>query len=311
MEAAEAFVLLTELNSWSHATYYFVAAGCYMSLSNRDKAQEHSMRRVPDLLSRKMGGKYLPTEVLLRKMGASLGCFTSTSIPSHYYSAQLKEKQKRRGGDPARYVEYINISPADVLVVLSYTPSSLMRMYLYIWNTHQCIKDTVAEAHIKELAALTPHVVLAVPSPFLLAVNEKYVVTAEEACYACTPPRCAVRGCAQDAGLRVSTWIVGIVLFELAVTDLKEADAADKGEAGVAIEKEKEAGLGKKEWARLLVEKSDIDLSSRLDSRIALLRDEIVTKRGMVGISVEGMQKDLEKIPDNIIVPGLFKPQLL
>jgi hypothetical protein len=90
---------------------------------------------------------------------------------------------------------------------------------------------------------------------------------------------------ARGAQLKVSTWIPGIALFELAVTDLKEADA----DAGAALDK---AG-----WARALagaeakldvaqesLGKDGIDLSSRLDRRIALLRDEIAAKRGMVGI---------------------------
>jgi hypothetical protein len=45
-----------------------------------------------------------------------------------------------------------------------------------VWNTHQRIEDAVAEAHIKELAALTPPVAIAVPSPFLPAIDEKHTV---------------------------------------------------------------------------------------------------------------------------------------
>ncbi|KAJ7098868.1 hypothetical protein C8R44DRAFT_888722 [Mycena epipterygia] len=56
---------------------------------------------VPNLLSRKkMGGKDLPTEVLIRKM-------------VEFY----KEKQKWRGGNPARYVECISISSVDELAI--------------------------------------------------------------------------------------------------------------------------------------------------------------------------------------------------
>ncbi|KAJ7098910.1 hypothetical protein C8R44DRAFT_888754 [Mycena epipterygia] len=217
MAAADAFALLTELNSWSHPTYYFT--GCYISFVE-------------------------------------------------FY----KKKQKRRGGDPAQYIE--------------------------------CIRKSSTRYFEKP----PPHVALAVLSPFLPAVDEKHVVTAEpEASTDLDTPneraprmlllgsmRCMlclytlVRALRGTQGVRVSTWIAGVALFELVATDLKEAYEANKGEAGVAIEKEKETGLGKKEWARLLVEKSDIDLSSRLDSRIALLRDEIATKRGMVGIEVEG-----------------------
>ena len=51
----------------SHATYYFIAAGCYISLRNYEKAQE-LLDKVPDLIEkRKIGGKDLPTEVFIKK----------------------------------------------------------------------------------------------------------------------------------------------------------------------------------------------------------------------------------------------------
>ncbi|KAJ7478215.1 hypothetical protein FB451DRAFT_1241639 [Mycena latifolia] len=273
-EAADAFLKLTELNSWSHATYYFIATGCYVSLGNRAKAQE-LLDALPDLLSRKkMGGKDLPTEVLIRKK-------------VEFY----KEKQKRRGGDPAKFVECISVSPADELAIF--------------WNTHQRIDDHVAEAHIRELAALTPPVALAEHSPFLPAVGEKHDVSTQAAPDLDTPDERALRAlllgimhrtlrlyaparalleAARGAqGIKTSTWIPGVALFELAVTDLKEAQAT--------------LGAHDKAWARVLsgadakldgalgiAGKSDIDLSSRLDSRIALLRDEIAAKRAMVGV---------------------------
>ncbi|KAJ7098898.1 hypothetical protein C8R44DRAFT_747967 [Mycena epipterygia] len=74
-EAADAFVRLMKLNS------------CGMLRVARQPRQ--GAGAVPNLLSRKkMGGKDLPTEVLIRKM-------------VEFY----KEKQKHRGGDPARYPE--------------------------------------------------------------------------------------------------------------------------------------------------------------------------------------------------------------
>ncbi|KAJ7032573.1 hypothetical protein C8F04DRAFT_958936 [Mycena alexandri] len=278
-EAADAFVKLTELNSWSHATYYFIAAGCYVSMGNRDKAQE-LFDAIPELLTRKkVGGKDLPTEVLIRKK-------------LEFY----KEKQKRRGGDPARFVECISISPADVNSV---------------WNTHQRIDDAVAEAHIAELAAFTPPVALAVPSPFLPVVDEKHTPSQdldtpdERALRALLlgimhrtlrlygPARALLEAARGMQGVKISTWIAGVALFELAVTDLKEAD----GGASAHKEKGKGPEMDKAAWARVLsgadakldgalgmAGKSDIDLSSRLDSRIALLRDEIAAKRAMVGL---------------------------
>ncbi len=51
----------------SHATYYFIAAGCYTSIKNFEKAQE-LLDAIPDLIDKKkIGGKDLPTEVFIKK----------------------------------------------------------------------------------------------------------------------------------------------------------------------------------------------------------------------------------------------------
>ncbi|KAJ7098916.1 hypothetical protein C8R44DRAFT_988717 [Mycena epipterygia] len=124
----DAFVLLTDLNSWSHATY-FIAAGA--TCRSATMSRRRSARRGP---------------------GAR---------------PALEEEDERE--------------------------ESVDRELAMFWNTHRCVEGTVAEAHIKELAVLTPHVVLAVPSPFLLAVNEKYVVTAEASADLDTPDERALR----------------------------------------------------------------------------------------------------------------------
>ncbi|KAJ7052878.1 outer membrane protein Iml2/Tetratricopeptide repeat protein 39 [Mycena amicta] len=285
-EAADAFVRLTELNSWSHATYLFIAAGCYISLgsSYRDKAQA-LLDRVPDLLSKKkVAGKDLPTEVLIRKK-------------LDFY----REKQKRRGGDPARFVEAISISTADELAI--------------VWNTHQRSADAVAEAHIKDLAALTPHLALAGGSPYLPSVDSLHdVVPATTTPDLDTPDESALRALLlgilhrtlrqytasrvllevareMQAQVKVSTWIAGVANFELAVLDLKE------GEGMIMKESEGKPDTDSNSWtpvlaaadahldaAQLFAGKNEIDLSSRLDSRIVLLRDEIKKKRGMLGM---------------------------
>ncbi|KAJ6492103.1 hypothetical protein C8R45DRAFT_990405 [Mycena sanguinolenta] len=277
-EAADAFMRLTELNSWSHATYCFIAAGCYISLGNRDKAQE-LLDTVPDLLQRrKVGGKDLPTEVLIRKK-------------VEFY----KEKQRRRGGDPARFVECITISTADELGIF--------------WNTYQRISDDVAKAHIAELAALTPPVAVTVPSPLLSVASDKAqsdkspvdLDTPDEIALRAlllgimhktlrmyAPARALLESARSAQGVKVSTWIAGVAQFELAVTDLREADAgaAENGKAldNAAWGRLLSGAEAKLDAAQAIAAKSDIDLSSRLDSRIALLRDEIGKKRVMVGI---------------------------
>ncbi|KAJ7209105.1 hypothetical protein C8J57DRAFT_1484373 [Mycena rebaudengoi] len=78
-----------------------------------------------------------------------------------------KEKQKRRGGDPARFMEAIGISPTDELAIF--------------WNTHQRIDDAVVEEHIAELAALTLPVALAVPSPLLPVLDAPQAVPPADA----------------------------------------------------------------------------------------------------------------------------------
>jgi hypothetical protein len=122
------------------------------------------------------------------------------------------------------------------------------------------------------------------------------------------------RACLKDAyarqsAIRVSTWIPGVAMFEMAVLDLKVVEAREERaavaeEAGDA-EKEVEnmttrvggwKGTGNDEWERALASASEkldialslatsaVDLSSRLDSRVTMLRDEIVAKREVLGM---------------------------
>ncbi|KAF7313045.1 hypothetical protein MKEN_00989500 [Mycena kentingensis (nom. inval.)] len=279
-EAATAFVKLTELNSWSHATYYFIAAGCYGALGDKAKAQE-LYDALPELLGskgKKVGGKDLPTEVLIRKK-------------LEFY----KEKQKRRGGDPAKFGEVVCISSADELGIF--------------WNTHQRIGDDIAEAHIKELAALTPPIALVgATSPYLAAVSDGHAGGANASHPDIdTPDESALRALllgilhrtlrlweparvllevARDTQAKVSTWIAGVANFELAVLELKwaQAEAEEKGDTNdKSIWAWRLAGADAHlDAAQVFAGKNEIDLSSRLDSRIALLRDEIAKKKAVV-----------------------------
>ena len=104
--------------------------------------------------------------------------------------------------------------------------------------------------------------------------------------------------------MKVSTWVGGVALFELAVLALKQAQARTEGVPGVdaaqsdvgkdelgeaesrevwlAAMKEAEGRLEK----ALALATQQVDLSSRLDSRIAMLKDEIAMKREMLAMIV-------------------------
>ncbi|GJE87054.1 mitochondrial outer membrane protein [Phanerochaete sordida] len=279
-EAAEMFVKITEINSWSHATYYFIAAGCYLSLQNYEKAQK-LLDAVPDLLEKKkIGGKDLPTEVWIKKKLA-------------FY----KQKQERLTGSEADWIKCIKISPAEELGIF--------------WNTHARITADVCEEHVKDLCVLTPYPTIQSP-----LVPTKFATPASDSPDLDTADELAVRSLLlgivhRTAGhypasreflldslsmqkqIKVSTWLPGVASFEMAVLDLKEAEAT-LGAGGSGSEKVLLDEQDRQAWLKVLKKASEqldqalslspqsIDMSSRLDSRITMLRDEIATKREMV-----------------------------
>ncbi|PPQ82140.1 hypothetical protein CVT25_015147 [Psilocybe cyanescens] len=333
-EASDAFMKITELNSWSHGTYYFIAAG-------QEKAQS-MLDAIPDLIEKKkINGKDLPTEVFIKKKLV-------------FY----KEKQARRGGDPKNYLESVKINPAEEIGIF--------------WNNHARIGESIAQAHIDVLSELSPPVLISKitleassPTTNSLRTPKSALSSSSKASLASpadtdldTPDELAIRALILGINYRtlkefeiargflneaygyqntvqVSTWVGGVAVFELAVLDLKEAEDRDNdstlvsssepstpasahggvvvvaADAEVVAEKinrlhldsEKRGGLlseeaRKKIWVEALKSASTkldlalslagsaIDLSSRLDSRIAMLRDEIAAKTAMLGVTL-------------------------
>lgn len=189
-----------------------------------------------------------------------------------------------------------------------------------------CPRD-VALAHIAELCALTPLPTISSP---LITSPESALSSATSATMSTDPPpdldtpdELAIRALllgilhrtageydaarafladafGRQAAVKVSTWVGSVTLFELAVLELREAQARTEGVPGLAVGEEREELSGAERramWERALKEAEgrlekalalstqQVDLSSRLDSRIAMLRDEMVMKREMLAAS--------------------------
>ncbi|KAH9070955.1 hypothetical protein EDB83DRAFT_2289649 [Lactarius deliciosus] len=185
-------------------------------------------------------------------------------------------------------------------------------------NMHGRITPGVAQAHIVELLSFSPPITL--PSPISPASSPTTLADDAQA-QVCppldTPDELALRALLfgithraagyptearsflRDAHARIpssgSTWIGGVALFELAVLELREAHRLEHdGESGGTsspISSEEESTR----WRKVLKEAealldsvmslsgSEVDLSLRLESRVAMLGDEIGLKREMLG----------------------------
>ena len=185
--------------------------------------------------------------------------------------------------------------PSPALILLSRS----------VWNVHDRITLSSAKAHILVWTALSPPVKIDTP----YASNPQTNLGNEQSDDLDTPDELAIRSLlvgvvhrsiSHFAEARAflldvakhqveAKWISGLALFELAVLCLKEAEASDKTDADASPPSDQSKAL----WKRVLKEAGEIldrayeasantDLSSRLDSRISLLRDEILLKQKRV-----------------------------
>ncbi|KAG1797508.1 outer membrane protein Iml2/Tetratricopeptide repeat protein 39 [Suillus plorans] len=272
-ETAKQFLDITKLNSWSHATYYFIAAGCYFSLKDYNRAQK-LLDKIPDHLDkRKLSGRDMPTETFIKKKLA-------------FY----KRKQARLGGDENRFVEAIRISPAEEIAIF--------------WNTHARIESSIAIAHIQEWSSLTP-AITDIESKYLatsvaktenddldtvdeLAIRSLLLGIVHRTLAEYTAARAFLLDALKRApDVEISSWVGGVSAFELAVLDLKEAEVKGtnmKPEEAMTMWEGVLAGASEKLDQAYAMSAKQTDLSSRLDSRIVMLRDEIFDKRGLLGL---------------------------
>lgn len=178
-----------------------------------------------------------------------------------------------------------------------------------VWNNHARITTDICEEHAKELTALTPYPTIS--SPLVVAdttpkpaSNPPDLDTADElavrslilgmvhrrAGHYTASREFLLDSLSLQKTIKASTWIPGVASFEIAVLDLKEAEAtlgagSNGSEKVLLSEQDKQAWLqvlkkaGERLDQALSLSPQSIDMSSRLDSRITMLRDEIVTKR--------------------------------
>ena len=184
-----------------------------------------------------------------------------------------------------------------------------------VWNMHTRVAAPIAQYRINTLTMLTPPVSNQLPenqaSPSEFLPVESKPNDKPSADDLDNPEELAVRALLLGINYRtnatyemarhflveasrlpvvISTWVAGVAMFELAVLDLKEAEVYTKGHD---MDREQVrstwADALKNANARLDValdlSGSDVDLSGRLDSRIAMLRDEIAAKKEMEGVT--------------------------
>lgn len=178
-----------------------------------------------------------------------------------------------------------------------------------VWNTHGRISHAVAEAHIRDWSALTPP--LTIKSPYIpdepsvpavhpdltsvdeLALRALLLGIVHRTLEAFEPSRLFLREVLTlSRDVDAATWLAGVAMFESAVLDLKEAEAR-----GRALSENAGSAEVRELWVKAIREASEkldqalalsnnnADLSSRLDGRINMLRDEIVAKQEMLGIA--------------------------
>ena len=187
-----------------------------------------------------------------------------------------------------------------------------------VWNTHNRISMVSAETHIQEWLSLEPAVDIETPykpttttasepgsKPLLdmpdeLALRALLLGIVHRTVGVYAPARAFLMDAhKRQPDLTVSTWIGSVALFELAVLELREAAAQEElhSEASTTADGPNgHSGSDVTVWAAALklatshldaataLSGSEVDLSTRLDSRIAILRDEIALKREMLGL---------------------------
>lgn len=187
---------------------------------------------------------------------------------------------------------------------------------LSVWNTHSRVTEDISRAHIENLSKLTPPV--SIHSQYIPASSLPSPSTNDTPVDLDTPDEEAIRSLImgivhralgdlavsrvfledavkQSSEVKCSTWVGIVGLFELAVLDLKEVEAEERtGKHSLESSEGELSPAGVKRWEQAIknatakLDKAmntsgkEVDMSSRLESRIVMLRDEMALKQEML-----------------------------
>ncbi|CAG7854137.1 SubName: Full=Related to mitochondrial outer membrane protein IML2-Coprinopsis cinerea {ECO:0000313/EMBL:CCA68946.1} [Serendipita indica DSM 11827] len=268
-------------------------AGCYIRAGYTELAQETLKQIVASMEKKKNDGHKTD----------------SNSIPNVFLNhwMELWEEKRARRGDDAELVDVISVNPVDELVIVwdnfyrnTSDNTQAIVCELCVWKPRIHIHDSSIaqyegvsikeekEDSFEDLAE--SNMDLNTPDERAsrwLILGTLYGTRGES-----ETARSYLRDAMEGETVWIKTWISPLAAYELAVVDLREAEAGDTG----AKEGEQETAQARKErWRQAFLRAtSSLDrcatlvagtaLAGRLESKVDLTKDEIAQRRAMLGL---------------------------
>ncbi|KAK9353471.1 outer membrane protein Iml2/Tetratricopeptide repeat protein 39 [Lipomyces doorenjongii] len=151
--AAQTFINLTKLNSWSHALYTYVAGVCYVELyraalraDNEDEAKiaaykkkaEELLLSAPSLIGkRRIIGRAMPVELYLQRKVQKWKSWMPPASPRDSKNSSSASVNSTKASAQPSIVDYIGTSPANEII--------------YFWNGYKRMPRDALEKSLLEL----------------------------------------------------------------------------------------------------------------------------------------------------------------
>lgn len=293
LDAGIGFCEMLRLNGSSRNLLRLMIAGCYIRAGYTELAQETLKQIVASMEKKKNDGHKTD----------------SNSIPNVFLNhwMELWEEKRARRGDDAELVDVISVNPVDELVIVwdnfyrnTSDNTQAIVCELCVWKPRIHIHDSSIaqyegvsikeekEDSFEDLAE--SNMDLNTPDERAsrwLILGTLYGTRGES-----ETARSYLRDAMEGETVWIKTWISPLAAYELAVVDLREAEAGDTG----AKEGEQETAQARKErWRQAFLRAtSSLDrcatlvagtaLAGRLESKVDLTKDEIAQRRAMLGL---------------------------